>query len=334
MKYEALIDSVKQSIATGISTPVCLVEKTFLLDVVAGKESGGKKYISLRGKTKREKVRAILSNCKTFFSNIARSHYVNFLILLSSIVLTVLLLIAMISFFLSQVLLPNPNQYVNDRGTLVFNQPLATEHYMFLLNSANLWADSGIEVIKGDNVQITASGSFYSDIYDLSDCASSNSRLRYKYFHQHHENSDINKYLLCPEKPFGTLLFRIERPVTEALPLDSVPLVKERRNESTHEITFDAPTSGILHFAVNDIVLTKDNIRSIARDPSQAHLNVDEELFLNKMDSLNEKIACNWFDDNCGELLINVKVTRNVAKKNNIQFYDKMFIYCLRLIDR
>lgn len=333
MKLEALIDSIKQSIATGISTPVRIVERTFLLDVVSQDGAPAPEYLPLTGSGGMDRLRRIRANIRAFLSYVFHAPYFNFIILLSGIVITLLLLVAMISFFLSQVILPNPKQYVNDRGTLVFNQPLATEHYMFLLNSANLWADSGIEVIKGDKVQITVSGSFYSDIDELCQAAAENSVLRYNYFHKSNRISNINRYLLDPGMPFGALLYRIERPTSASLPPDSIPPIRETRDLSTHAISFVAPSSGIMHFAVNDIVLTDKNIRSLAADPSQAHLNVDTAAFLGNYGLWGGRMSRKWFDDNCGELLINVKVTRDVTRKSDIPFYDKIFISSMRVLE-
>lgn len=340
MKFEALIDSIKQSIATGISTPVRIVERTLLLDVISENTLPGPRYIPLKSAKGLEWIKAIIHNIKAYLIYISHSPYLNFIILLSAVVVSLLLLVAMISFFLSQVILPNPNQYVNDRGTLVFNQPLATEHYMFLLNSTDLWADSGIELIKGDKVEITVSGSFYSDIGGLCDSTIANSCLKYKYFHQNpkikeKEKTDISKYLICETEAIGALLLRIHRPVAISWPLDSCPAIKGiTRNENTHEISFVAPTSGILQFAVNDILLTsKERIDSIAKelpdliqpsDTSNLHLYLDKYRY---------NMVRKWFDDNCGELLINVKVSRNVAKKANIPFYDKIFISLMRILD-
>lgn len=258
-----------------------------------------------------------------------------------------LLLVAMISFFLSEVILPDSSQYVNDRGSLVFNQPLATEHYMFLLNSADLWADSGIEVVKGDKVDITVSGSFYSDIGELRNACVDNTSLLYDYFHKISKNTPGNRYVLSPEKPFGALLYRIERPVNLSLPLDSVPYIKEKRNEDTHEISFVAPTSGILHFSVNDIVLDKHKVDLIREDAGVAHLHksasrIKSELYkdsvrnavTNTGDTITrDQLARAWFRDNCGELLINVRVTRDVAKKSSLPFYDKAFIFLMRIFN-
>lgn len=329
MKLQALIDSIKQSIATGISTPVKIVERSFLLDIVTERSKTKLHYLSLRDMKGLHLVKAILHNIRAFMIYIFHSPYLNFLILLSTFVSTILLLIAMISFFLSQVILPKSNQYVNDSGTLVFDQPLATEHYMFLLNSANLWADSGIEVIKGDNVLITVSGSFYSDIDELCDAAKDNIRLRY---YNLPKNESVNKYILDKDKNFGDLLVRIQRPGDTSMQLKDISKVKENSDERRRTISFVAPESGILQFSVNDILLDPNKAALIATDPEQKHLRIDTTYFNRKYKISEERASRQWFDDNCGELLINVKISRNIAKRPDIPFYDKIFISSMRIL--
>lgn len=331
MKIDPLIDTIKRSIVTGTARPVCIVDRTLLLDIIEDSDKPKPHYVSLKGLGWRKMPRAIFSNVKEFLKYISTSPYFNFIVLISALVMAALSLVAMFSFFLSQILLSTPNQYVNDRGTLVFTQPLATEHYMFLLNTADLWADSGIEVIKGDRVKITVSGSFYYDIAELAEASRENSTLLYSYFHKLDGRVDREKYSLRPDIPFGALLYRVQAPAGSTLPADSIPNVPEIRDETTHEISFVAPCSGILHFTVNDIYLTKEIIEGFAKDNPKAMSEAKKLEYLDTLNLYGDKIARKWFDDNCGEMLINVKITRDITKNDNIAFYDKVFIYFMRL---
>lgn len=326
MKFEALIDSIKQSIASGVSTPIRIEDRSFLFDIVSKRSKARPKYVSLKGLKGFALMNAILHNVKSFLSYLFHSPYINFIILVSTIVLSLLLLIVMISFFLGQVILPSPNHHINDRGTLVFNQPLATDHYMFLLNSADLWADSGIGVIKGDMVDITVSGSFYSKICNLYDAALNNDTTKYNYYHKGNDRSGSS---IRPELPFGALLYRIQRPGSRYSRFDPIHQHTEYRDNDSHKISFIAAESGILHFAVNDIVITEDGIPVYVAD---SLINkCDSAAYKSGLERYGDRMGKKWFDDNCGELLINVKVTRNVAKKSDIPFHDKVFISLMRL---
>lgn len=344
MKFEALIDSIKQSIVTGISTPVRIVERTFLLDIIAVRSNTRPQYKSLTGVKKFGLIKAIFFNIKTFLKYLFHSTYFNFIILLSAVVMSIVMLIAMISFFLSQVIMPTTNQFVNDSGTLVFNQPLATQHYMFLLNSADLWADSGIEVIEGDHVEITVSGSFYSDIDNLCNAALQNDTTQYIYFHKHHllnlanieKTTAINPFSLDSLIDFGALLLRIEQPI-DNLPINYVPDSKTQyihRDHGAHKISFDAQTSGILHFAVNDIPLTDSTIDAMKKEKYFKNDTTSYKDYKANLEKYGDQFARKWFDDNCGELLINVTVSRDITKKPQIPFHDKIFIVCMRFLNK
>lgn len=336
MKIDPLIDTIKRSIVTGTAKPVRIIDRTLLLDIIEDDSKCKPKYKSLKDLKGRERLKAVLTNIKTFLKYISTSAYFNFIVIVTVLVIAALSLIVMFSFFLNQIVLHNPDQYVNDRGTLVFNQPLATEHYMFLLNSSDLWADSGIEVIKGDRVKITVSGSFYSDVEELYRAACDNDTLKYSYFHKLDASGAFDKNALHPNVPFGALLYRIEAPAGAKLPVDSIPFIEETRDDDTHEITFIAPKSGILHFTVNDIYLTPKVVNNLYKEniPNDSIMTKTKmNDYLSNLEEYGDKMGRKWFDDNCGEMLINVKITRDITKKNDIPFYDKIFIYLMRLFD-
>lgn len=142
----------------------------------------------------------------------------------------------------------------------------------WLFNTADLWANSGIKVEKGDELTIRASGASYTAIHHLVDAARDNSNPYDQWVGTEGLKQEdprdklraefrINKS--CDE---GTLMMQIipedsigkERDWMEGKPNfykgKYVEIIgKERINLKISE-------SGILHFAVNDIVLTDDKL--------------------------------------------------------------------------
>lgn len=145
----------------------------------------------------------------------------------------------------------------------------------WLFNTADLWANSGIKVEKGDELTIRASGASYTAIHHLVDAARDNSNPYDQWVGTEGLKQEdprdklraefrINKS--CDE---GTLMMQIipedsigkERDWMEGKPNfykgKYVEIIgKERINLKISE-------SGILHFAVNDIVLTNEVIDSM-----------------------------------------------------------------------
>ena len=56
---------------------------------------------------------------------------------------------------------------VNEKGALLPTKSFEREYGIFLFNTSELWADTGIRVEKGDLLRISASGAFHSSVGDL-----------------------------------------------------------------------------------------------------------------------------------------------------------------------
>ena len=345
MKVDALIDTIKRSIATGASTPVRIVDRTVLLDIIEPEKNerdpGTRKpkYRKVRGKDGHISWRAAVSNTATFLNRVLHSPFLNMIILVSALLMAALVIVAMVSFFLRDVLLPNTSYSVNDRGALAFNQPLKREQYMFLLNTAVMWADSGIEILEGDKVTITVSGTFYSDIHELVTSARDNSMLSFAYYDQRYTTGPGSPYTMMPEKPFGVLLYQIQTPGHECditgLDTDS-GRCGAFENNMTQNVSFTSKASGILHFSVNDIPITGPLLDTLTNPgvPERIRLSqAENEVWKSDLTNHKSLMARKWFDDNCGEILVNVQITRDLSRDSGISLYDKVFIYIVRFLD-
>ena len=146
----------------------------------------------------------------------------------------------------------------------------------WLFNTADLWANSGIEVHEGDELTIKASGASYTAIHHLVNATDFNYMPQDKWVGTEGQPKFTQRDLLRAG-------FRINKNYDEGILLMKV-LPKENANDDEQWIT-NAPDSiltggyievigkerkslkisknGILHFAVNDIVLTNEIIDSM-----------------------------------------------------------------------
>ena len=53
-------------------------------------------------------------------------------------------------------------------------QPCGSERNVYLYNTGQCWANTGIQVVRGDRVEVTASGAYYGRVADLYHCAKDN----------------------------------------------------------------------------------------------------------------------------------------------------------------
>jgi len=187
----------------------------------------------------------------------------------------------------------------------------------WLFNSADLWANSGIEVQKGDELSIYASGASYTAIHHLTDASRDNKRPDDKWVDTggQENTSERNKkralFRINKDCDEGTLLMQIvnkdsvsrfndEDCPEELLRGQHVEIIGKGR--SRLRISHD----GVLCFAVNDIVLTDtilskmykewlhtvtgDTARKEAKDILTAFYNIkDDASFGNNIKTLKNK---------------------------------------------
>lgn len=164
-------------------------------------------------------------------------------------------------------------------ATIIKNEDKEVIYWLF--NTAELWANSGIEVKKNDRITIRASGAANTAIHYLVDGASDDFQPEFSWVGT--EGLERNtghsafrgKYRLVPDAPFGKLLMQII-PVSKQK--DSGKWIKEstyidgtdEKGEQNHIFTIGKerielviPCDGVLHFAVNDVVMSDKNIKDM-----------------------------------------------------------------------
>lgn len=351
MNLNSLIDTIKRSIVTGTSADVEITDKS-LLSGLLGEDSGGGRpfYRSILSQWRldiNDRFPLFMTVFRTLWSffvavvslvylaagavmllltgkwkDRSTSPRMNAVIFLSVVASLIVVAIMMVAFFFRNVLMFTPDNHVNDAGTLVMKQPCGKEHYVFLFNTAECWANTGIEVMEGDRLEMSASGAFYGRVQDLDSCASANVKLPFVLNNPSIKEADaigggIAKYCMYgkSDSRFGSLLCQIQ---PDALPCVSmcndsvngeiiVQLDMDAQNGSF--ASFDVRNSGLLYVAVNDIYLSQAVKDALKKESPEVKM----ELFgdAGVADSvINQCKESAWFNDNLGEILINIVVLR------------------------
>ena len=311
------------------------------------------------------------SNRQEKFQSKINSARVNFVIFFCSIVLAIVLLVSTFFFFFNSVLLLDSNQLINNYGTIHMEQPCGIESCVYLYNTAQPWTNTGINIVKGDEVRISASGAFYGRVFDLVNSANKNDTLPFSFINPSVIDTsqslyDTNVVSLCmynkKDAVFGSLLYQIKKD-NETIIYDSRddnddnPHIIQDNHERSESFSFTARHSGELYVSINDIYLS-DKVLVLLRDMPkkniEQHLEIEkindttkiksDSLFniglnwvkerkpKNKLDTIVEyKLAKlyalvhsdslfhkYWFDDNLGEILLNITVNRNVISSSNV----------------
>ena len=173
----------------------------------------------------------------------------------------------------------------------------------WLFNTADLWANSGIDVKEGDILTIRASGSSFTAIHHLVDASMKNKAPQDKWVgtegqHLDHPRDVLRtKYRLCKDVLEGILLMKI-------IPQDSTykdlkewgdSLLTQDIEVIGKERTLYVSKSGVLHFAVNDIVLTTNTLNKMYHD------YIDSISHLSDSIEKNKKQITQFFDSITGK---------------------------------
>ena len=217
------------------------------------------------------------------------------------------------------------------------------------------------DLFEGDEVTVTASGSFYSKIGDMEKSAKNNDTLRYSrtYVSQNYHKDFISDstITLCMYHEmegkgnnrgvarFGSLLVQVKDDYKEpAYSSSSGKIIQLDTIKDGKAPVFTVDTAGVLNFAVNDIYLSDKVLASLIKNHKEME-KLLQDSFRGKPDSMYAKVAeiqkhaestelgnlldigdsCRlnsffclakkrptiWFDDNVGEILLNITVVRH-----------------------
>ena len=206
------------------------------------------------------------------------SIWVNFLILITILIFSIVGLVFILSFGIRSVVLPPSKMHVNSSGVVSIEQPHLEEQHFFLLNAATGWYRTDIRISKGDKVYITAAGGMYNDVGEMYDKANDNDTLLYpRYsFSYGEKNTENVQYCIygrkdsaeAQEARFGSLLYQVGKQhiAPQSYNTDSCSSVKQILFDSasrTKPFVFTSDSSGVLFFSFNDILLDPAIIEKI-----------------------------------------------------------------------
>lgn len=201
----------------------------------------------------------------------------------------------------------------------------------WLFNTADLWANSGIEVQEGDVLTIRASGSSFTAIHHLVDASNGNMRPQDKWVGTEGQDKDIPRdvlrmqYRLCKDVPEGILLMKIISP-------DSAH--KELKHWSENMLTKDIEVigkertlyiskPGILHFAVNDIVLTDSILNEMYKEYVNSIRKIPEEWIKeNEINTIATRIGTITAIEPKAASDLNNALIDSISERNNL-FWDE-----------
>ena len=180
----------------------------------------------------------------------------------------------------------------------------------WLFNSADLWANSGIEVSEGDELTIRASGASYTAIHHLVDASNGNRIPEDRWVDTEGQRKTNDRdilrgaYRISPMSVEGILLMQVipsnqqnssdtwlsQKETGKYLVNGQIEIIgKERRNLRISQ-------DGVLHFAVNDIVLTdsilkkmyREHIDNLYRSKLKIVSELDSSYYYKQFDRLGE----------------------------------------------
>lgn len=199
---------------------------------------------------------------------------------------------------------------VNEKGALLPTKSFEREYGIFLFNTSELWADTGIRVEKGDLLRISASGAFHSSVGDLYAYAKDNTsdstiihwnggNDRFEGIAQQKEKND---YLLNNKEKMGDVLFSI-------VPDHEMPMKIE--GEAMNQITADkgvtAPRSGNLFVTINDIYFPTDStLREYGKQSFSTRFGAPFPV--ETLIKGNKPYHTIFYNDNLGQILLTVEI--------------------------
>lgn len=209
--------------------------------------------------------------------------------------------------------------------------------YYWLFNTADLWANSGIEVHKGDILTIRASGASFTAVHHLVDAASNNSIPEDRWVGtegqpklsprdlaraEHRIDKDFDEGILLmkviPAKLQNSSANWIEKVDDSILTGGDIEVIGKERKE------LKVSKSGILHFAVNDIVLTEGVLSKMYR---QYIDKVVDQLDISLSEKDSKTLFANFdsikFENNKGTIVLSNIELLNILKKQNDLYWDK-----------
>lgn len=170
----------------------------------------------------------------------------------------------------------------------------------FLFNTADLWANSGISVKKGDVISIHSSGSAHTAIHHIDDATRNNKKFD-RNFGPLGEQKEVEKtqdkstrdklrgkFRIFPNYPQSALIMQVVQDSVFDTPYYTDP--KNFYYVGAQRDNIHIAADGVLHFAINDIVLDTITIRKMMIENIKTMAEVSKKEKLQNLYSLYKKV--------------------------------------------
>lgn len=263
-----------------------LSKKSLLKSIIRGITTGTNRKIVVRedgiiDKLLADRDFALLSQWKKMLQ---------MLLLTCGVLLVLYVFVSMVSFFLFNVIFFEPRLYTTSHGSIVITQPCGVEQACFLHNSASLWTDSGIDIVKGDEVEVSYSGSFYSSLLNQVQASKGESPFKYPWSNAKRLEDTKPKVLkycvLNKNAHIGSLL------ISFGLPSKDSNIIEV--NNKNKIFKYRAATGGTLRVTVNDIFIPTQKLAiSMLKENNSVFSVQQKKEIINRLyfqkDSTNKK---------------------------------------------
>ena len=250
---------------------------------------------------------------------------IRFVILLTTVIVVVTLVLSFTFILIKDVLLFKSNLSVNEHGVFIPNKSCGREYCLYLFNTSDLWANTGIYLDKGDRFKMSVSGAFHSSAGHLYNDAEKNNpkpdvnwiggRRRCDYSDPQKKDDNTIKtiqqkekmpYCTDPSAYIGAILYRITPEFQPWKPGDKDSVWEPIIGEKYHKVE----SSGVLTMASNDIyfqdtIQLKKYIDNFPFRFDSIKLNYSNIL---KSDGGKENYKRMFYDDNLGQILVCIEI--------------------------
>ncbi|MCH5335251.1 MAG: hypothetical protein J1D86_05565 [Alistipes sp.] len=173
-------------------------------------------------------------------SNADKRSMTGFCTVLALAICSLLFIINFAIFLINDVIFFENEIVVSRAGAFMPRKACDSEQAIFMFNTSELWADTGIQLQKGDKIKISASGSFHSSIHELVEDTEKNRIPKYAWVSGNLRKAewrnivrdsafykrlaDNDRFCLSPAAKFGAVLYQIR---TDADPCrsDWMPII-------------------------------------------------------------------------------------------------------------
>lgn len=258
---------------------------------------------------------------------------------LVAILATAAMMISFILYFgityINDVLLYKNKLTINSQGAFTPQKALNCEYALYLFNTADLWANSGIQVNENDYIRINISGALNSTLTETIDAADNNLEERYRWMTYGNKRNVVSQkaealeYCITRAKKnfqIGDALFTImpESANLQNDPLQNVDGIQLWSSKEWGRDFHRAGRSGTLYFAVNDLCFSRDEDVEYfykSKDTTDLWGNARTSLFIDAQKNKNDRYPA--YADNLGQLLVAIEIQRHVP----YAFFRPLYVY-------